>query len=54
MKRFLLILLICLFVAPAWAADVVQTNNGYASYVHNPDMKTAIFTVKHFMTVQEI
>jgi hypothetical protein len=44
MKKFV-ILLILLCVSPVFAADVVQTNNGYASYPHNKDMKTATFTI---------
>jgi hypothetical protein len=46
MKRFLLIISILLLVSPAWGAgEVVQTNNGFADYRWNEDMKTATFTV---------
>lgn len=46
MKRFIpLILAFFLLTSPAFAADVAQTNNGYASYPHNKDMRTATFTV---------
>lgn len=46
MKRFALIMfLIFLWFSPALAADVVQTSNGYASYRHNENMKTATFTI---------
>ena len=46
MKRILILTVLILALAfPAMAADVVQTNNGYASYIHNPDIKTATFTI---------
>jgi len=46
MKKILILtVLILAFAFPALAADVVQTNNGYASYSHNQDLKTATFTV---------
>lgn len=46
MKRILILTILILALAfPAMAADVVQTNNGYASYIHNPDIKTATFTI---------
>jgi len=45
MKRFIPILfLIFLLVSPAWG-DVAQTDNGFAVYRLNKDMKTVEFTV---------
>ena len=48
MKKILAAMIfVFLFTGTVWAADVVQTEaiGGYKSYPHNPDMRTATFTI---------